>query len=739
METIRGILEEIIYANEQNGYKVCVFSCDDTYITVTGIMPLASPGEYFELTGKWEEHKDYGPQFSVSSYEKKMPETLDDIVSFLSSGLFEGIGPVTARQIVNRFGKETLNIISSSPEVLESVRGISHAKAQHIYETLQEHREMGELVSFLARFGMGSGLTAKIYQAYGRDAVSIINENPYTLYREIQGVSFEKAEEVAALLGYPRDSQERICAGILNALSKAAGEGHVYLPYELLVQTCSDELQCDEESVKEAVEALHHETSVFIRYTPEEDRVYLWSFYQKEKYIAGKLKALAGKKHRVQTRNFEDAMSAFKEISGIVPDETQKNAVLSAGKNGVSIITGGPGTGKTTIIRCIIRYLSSIGVKCILAAPTGRAAKRMSEACGKEAKTIHRLLEVNSDIDSNADRTEEMIFKRNEGNPLDCGAIIVDECSMIDMVLFYHLLKALKYETRLIMVGDVDQLPPVGPGSVLLDSIESGIFNTVVLKKIYRQEIESQIPINAQKINEGQLPKVNTEGGDFFFLREKSKDAIAATVKDLLQNRLRKKYNILNFSDIQVIIATKKGPCGTTGMNEMLQRALNGDVGKHEILKAYGTEFRLGDRVMQTRNNYDIDWTRKDRYEESGKGVFNGEMGTVSNIDVKGRLVQVLFDDDRVAEYDMQMLADLELSYAITVHKSQGSEFDYCIIPVFDTVGMLMSRNLLYTAVTRARKMVILVGMEHSLKAMINNNHQLLRYTGLKEMLCEDS
>lgn len=738
MDKISGILEEIIYANEQNGYKVCVFSVEDTYVTTKGIMPLASPGEYFELRGNWEDHPEYGPQFSVKDYEKKMPESLEDIESFLSSGLIEGVGAVTAHLIVEKFGKKTFKTISETPSLLESIRGITHEKAMRIHNTLEEHKDMSELVSFLSRFKIGSGLSVRVFQHFGKNAVAEISRNPYILCKEIPGITFEKSEEVAQSLGFPSDAQERICAGIMNMLSRAAGEGHVFLPRKVLESRCIDELHCRAEDVEEAIQTLHHETSVFIKYTPEEERVYTWSYYKKEKYIAERLITLSEKKHRVQKKHFDEAMRIFSEQSGIVPDETQKNAVLSSGKNGVSIITGGPGTGKTTIIRCIIKYLALTGVKCVLAAPTGRAAKRMTEACMTEAKTIHRLLEVNADVDSIEDRSDERIFRRNEINPLDCEAIIVDECSMIDMVLFYHLLKALKHGTRLILVGDVDQLPPVGPGAVLCDCINSKKFNTVILNEIYRQETESLIPANAMRINGGELPKVNIAGGDFFFLREKTKDGIAGTVTDLIKNRLKTKYNIENLNDIQVIISTKRGPCGVIEMNNILQNALNSDVGKHEVIQCHGTELRVGDRVMQTRNNYDIEWTRPGRYEEIGKGIFNGEMGEVSHVDAKGKIVQILFDDDRVAEYDMQMLQDIELSYAITVHKSQGSEFDYCIIPVFDTMSNLMSRNLLYTAVTRAKKMVILVGMEHSLCTMVKNNHQLQRYTGLEEMLCSE-
>ena len=738
METISGILEEIIYANDQNGYKICVFSVEDTYVTTKGIMPLASPGEYFELKGNWEDHPEYGPQFSVTDYEKKMPETLEDIESFLSSGLIEGVGAVTAHLIVEKFGKKTFQTISETPSLLEKIRGITHEKAMRIHNTLEEHRDMSELVSFLSRFKIGSGLAVRVFQHFGKSAVNEITNNPYILCKEISGVSFEKSEEIAQSLGFPLDSQERICAGIMNLLSRAAGEGHVYLPRKVLESHCAYELHCRTEDVEEALQTLHHETSVFIKYTPEEERIYTWSFYRKEKYIADRLISLSEKKHRVQKKHFEEAMKIFSEQSGIVPDETQKNAVLSAGKNSVSIITGGPGTGKTTIIRCVIKYLTSIGVKCVLAAPTGRAAKRMTEACRMDAKTIHRLLEVNADIDSMEERTDEMVFRRNETNPIDCEAIIVDECSMIDMVLFYHLLRALRHGTRLILVGDVDQLPPVGPGAVLSDCIKSKKFNTVILNEIYRQETESLIPSNAMRINNGELPKVNIAGGDFFFLREKTKEGIAGTVTDLIKNRLKAKYNIENLNDIQVIISTKRGPCGVFEMNNILQNALNSDVGNHEKIQCHGIELRVGDRVMQTRNNYDIDWTRPGRYEETGKGIFNGEMGEVSHVDTKGKIVQILFDDDRVAEYDMQMLQDIELSYAITVHKSQGSEFDYCIIPVFDTMGMLMSRNLLYTAVTRAKKMVILVGMEHSLCSMVKNNHELQRYTGLEELLCAE-
>ena len=735
MEEIRGIIEEIIFENEENGYKVCAFDMDGEYITIKGVLSCVSPGEYMILQGKWESHKEYGEQFAVSSYEKKLPDKIQDIESFLSSGLIDSVGPATANMIVHRFGEDTFKVILEEPYKLEALKGISHQKAVKIHETLAQHQNMSDLVIFLAKYSIGAALAARIFKEYGTDAVENIKADPFCLYRDIPGIGFKKADEIAMSLSLPANMQSRICAGITSILSEGCQGGHAFAPQDVLLSVCRRTLGCNDENIMSAIEDMREQSLLKITEGSFGTHVYLWSMYNKELYIARKLKELASFKFKIDDRHFEDILKQFEIQNAITPDEKQRNAVKSAGENGFSIITGGPGTGKTTIIRCVLHYLRSIGVKCLLAAPTGRAAKRMSEACGEEARTIHRLLEINSNLEEEQD---ELNFKRNELNPLECDAVILDESSMIDMVLLYHLLRAVKPGARLIMVGDVDQLPSVGPGAVLSDCIESGAFNTVILEEIYRQETESLIPANAYRINRGELPKVNAADKDFFLIRETDQNRILETVLDLCSKRLPARYHLDVFTDVQVIIPTKKGLCGVYNVNRELQRVLNPkELYKREI-EAHGMIFREGDRVMQIKNDYEMEWTRGEAGENTGTGVFNGEMGILTHIDVKSRTVHVVFDDEREAIYDGMKLINLELCYAVTVHKSQGSEFDYCILPVFPAAPMLMTRNLLYTAVTRAKKMVILVGSEASLINMIKNDTEQLRYTGLKELICQD-
>lgn len=733
MEEIKGLLEEVIFENEENGYKVCAFDVDGDYITAKGIMPYVSPGEYMVLRGRWETHREYGQQFAVDSYEKRLPEKAREIESFLSSGLIEGVGAATANLIVHRFGEETFRVILEEPYKLESLRGISHQKAVRIHETLSQHQNMSDLVIFLAKYQIGTALAMKVFKQYGMEAVSAIQSDPFCLFRDIPGIGFKKADEIASSLSLPANNPSRICAAIQSVLADGCQGGHTFAPQDVLLSVCRRMLGCSDSDILAAVEEMRQQSQLKIMEGQYGTHVYLWSVYNKELYIARRLKELSSVTYKTDPKHFDDILKQFEGCYFITPDEKQRRAVQSAGENGFSIITGGPGTGKTTIIRCVLHYLRSIGVKCLLAAPTGRAAKRMSEACGEEAKTIHRLLEINSNLE---EEQGELNFKRNELNPLEGDAIILDESSMIDMVLFYHLLRAVKPGTRLIMVGDVDQLPSVGPGSILSDCIASGLFNTVILDEIYRQETESLIPVNAYRINHGLAPRVNVGDKDFFLIREAEPSQILETVLELCSKRLPAKYKLDAFSDIQVIIPTKKGLCGVYNVNNELQRVLNPKEPYKKEIEAHGIIFREGDRVMQIKNDYEMEWQRGEGGETAGTGVFNGEMGILTRLDSKSRTAHVLFDDEREAIYDGTKLMNLELCYAVTVHKSQGSEFDYCILPVFPAAPMLMTRNLLYTAVTRARKMVILVGSQESLLAMIKNDTEQLRYTGLRELLC---
>ena len=648
---------------------------------------------------------------------------------FLASGLFNGVGNATAAAIVAAFGSDTYDIILNNPEKLAEVRGISHNKAMKIALSFKEHFKMSDIVSFFNKYGAGTKLALKAYQKYGDVAVSVIENNPYILIDDIPEVGFKTADKIGRTMGLSYDFSSRIYAGIIHCLKQALQYGHVYLPLQILVDEASLLLQIDESKILSSIDEMDILSKIIlIKDESNSTIVYLPYMFYYERYIAKRLLDIKNYSFSIDEKNFDASISQFKNFAGYSLDENQISAVKQAGENGLTIITGGPGTGKTSIIRALVNFFTSCKRKCLLAAPTGRAAKRMTESCGFQAKTIHRLLEFSGD---ESDDDSKLTFKRDEDNPLDVDVMIIDEISMVDTILMYHLLKALPSDVQLILVGDKDQLPSVGPGNVLKDLIQSDLFSVVTLSVIYRQDNDSLITVNAHKINTGEMPELNHQNGDFFLISRNSVNECANAVVDLVTNRLPKTYSIDPFKDVQVLIPSKKGVSGSIYVNKMLQDKLNPAKEYKNEISLEDLIFREGDRIMQIKNNYRIKWFKKDSPEIDGEGIFNGEMGEVLQINNKTRELIVLFDDDRCAIYNFNELRQLEHCYAITVHKSQGSEFPYCIIALVGNPPMLMTKNILYTAITRAKKMVVVVGTREHIRLMINNDRQQLRYTGL--------
>ncbi|MBR5280005.1 MAG: ATP-dependent RecD-like DNA helicase [Clostridia bacterium] len=745
--TLRGAVVEIIYENDENGYKIIDILCDGKdIVTARGTMPFTYVGEFVTLTGHFENHKLYGDQFMVSGYEKELPDNLQDIEIFLSSGLIEGVGPSTAKAIVKKFGTDTVQVILHSPEKLECVRGISHARAIRIGETFQEYEATRALIVFFNQYGVSTSLAWKIYQKYGVLATEIVQKNPYRLIDDIPEVGFKTADRLGQAMGVESDAGSRICAGILHVLSLGLSSGHVYLPEEQVLAETELLLTVPKDCVAQSFQTLEALGKIVCIENGTDRNVFLSYMYLSEEYIAERLYAHSLLSVPSSLEKIQGNLEKFQRKNDIDLDDVQIEGILRSCIHGFSIITGGPGTGKTTIIKALVHLLSGMSKKCVLAAPTGRAAKRMTEACGLPAKTIHRLLEFTSvsrefDTDHAGDggirEDFNLKFGRNERNPLDVNVLIVDETSMLDTLLLYHLLKATPHDTQIIFVGDQNQLPSVGPGNVLKDLISSGQFQTTVLNKIYRQEDSSMIAYNAHQVNHGRLPEINQKKSDFFLLPRKTPQDTMQTLLDVVCRRLPAAYGIDPMKDIQVLIPNKKGICGVINANAQLQQELNPHKDdEHDYTNSTGT-FRVGDRVMQTKNNYEIEWFKKDVAGVEGKGIFNGEMGIVQRIDKKNKTVDILFDEDRYVTYDYATMNQIEHCYAITVHKSQGSEFDYCVIPLIPGPPMLMTRNILYTAITRAKKMVVLVGDSRCIEWMVSNDTQQKRYTYLAERIIE--
>ena len=726
MSKFEGTVEDIVFRNDQNGWTVASIKLDGdrSRISAVGVMPFLSTGEHAIFDGELTEHKDYGRQIKVTSYEATRPETKSGVERFLASGLIKGVGPATAKQIVAYFGKRALDVLESEPERLTEVDGIGPKRAAMIAESFAEQNGMRNTLIFLQNYGLTPNLSMKVYRAFGDMTETVLRTNPYRLVDEINGVGFRTADEIAMSLGFGRESEFRLRSGIKFVLSEAAnGAGHVYLPRDLLLEQAAKVLSAEAELVEGVLRGLILQGELIAETIGDEVAVYLPRLHRAECETARLLVNLK-KSIRPPKLSKAEALSQIegheKEL-GVALCEEQRQAALAALMEGVCVITGGPGTGKTTSINVIIRLMRQLG-DVELCAPTGRAAKRMSEAAGCPARTIHRLLEYNG---------EQQGFARDEDNPLDADVVIVDEMSMVDVFLMRSLLCALRPGTRLLLVGDVDQLPSVGAGNVLKDLIASDTLRVVRLTEIFRQAGESQIVLNAHRINRGEYPLIRTKGTDFFLERRQAPAEVASSVVALVQTRLPSYMGFDSLRDIQVMAPMKRGDVGVFALNARLQQALNPPGDKPEIAHG-GAIFRRGDKVMQVRNNYDLVW---DRSGEEGEGVFNGDIGYILAVDRRAKALTVEFDDGRVAEYDESLLDDLELAYCMSVHKSQGSEFDAVVLPLVSGPPMLMTRNLLYTAVTRAKRLVVIVGREGCVRAMVDNNHITRRYSALDARL----
>ena len=730
-DTLAGIVDTIIYQNGENGYVV--FGMEDTtgaMVTVTGVVPYLSEGDTITVRGQWTNHNVYGRQFKAVSYDKQLPAELSDILRYLSSGAVKGIGPKTAQKIVEQFGTDAFDVLENHADWLVDIPGITKKKAQDISENFKSIAGARSVMLFCRDF-FPSATTMRIYKKWGGAAVDRIKDNPYSLCEHFNGISFRRADQIAAQLGMDPDSDERILHGLSHVLStESQRNGHTCLPEDELVR-CTVELLFNQNTayvpqIRAQMDRAYAESRLVVVNRNGMRLVYLPHFYRAETYVAKKMKQLSQLSARMDTSDIPRMIEKSEAQCGIPYAKMQRQAISDALCDGVMILTGGPGTGKTTIIKGLLSIFASMDLQISLAAPTGRAAKRMSEATSHEAKTIHRLLEMDA-----ADETGAS-FMRNEQNRLDEDVLIVDEASMIDVLLMEALLRAIKPGARLILIGDTDQLPSVGAGNVLGDICASGQFRVVRLTEVFRQSQQSYIITNAHRINEGQLPEPSKADGDFFFLKRQTEEAISATIVDLVQNRLPKTYGASVISQIQIITPSRKGMSGTETLNAGLQAALNPPAPGKSERKSRDIIFRVGDRVMQTKNDYTLEWETDGG--KNGMGVFNGDIGVVTDIDDHAEAVEVTFDD-RKCLYDYTQLDELDHAYAITVHKSQGSEYPVVIIPLFDCAAMLQSRNLLYTAVTRASRMVILVGKTSVLERMIANNHQAGRCSLLRDWL----
>ena len=728
---IEGRVKDIKFRNEDNGYTVGLLSTEDGEITIVGHAAIISIDEMVSLEGDIIYHNKYGEQFSFTSITTILPNTSKGIENFLSSGLISGIGPQIAKRIVGKFEEESLNIIQYNPERLKEVNGIGDKKLKKIVASFDQHREIRDMMVYLQQFDISTNLGIKIYKAYGSETTKVISKNPYQLTEDVHGIGFKIADNIARKMGIDSHNPYRIKAGLKYIVMEAAGQGHCYLIKEELFTRAKRLLNSEGEALESALRDLALSKSIYVIEEKDESLVYYAPYHIAENNVARKTVDLS-------RTDFDDLdIDLDKEISKIEKEDNIKfgnNQILAIKEsltNGVLIITGGPGTGKTTIINAIIKLCDLLKLDVSLTAPTGRAAKRMTETTGMEAKTIHRLLEI-SFLDGGGE------FVRDDSNNIDADLLIVDEASMIDILLMNNLLKALDSGTRLILVGDIDQLLSVGPGNVLKDLIGSGIIRVVMLDEIFRQGNKSMIIENAHRINNGQRPLLNVNNKDFFFIKENNLDNIGEIILDLISHRLPNFYSV-DKNDIQVLTPMKKGQVGINNLNNSIQERLN-PKSTHKAEKKIGEYiFRVGDKVMQIRNNYNIQWEiiRNNIVLDKGEGVFNGDLGYIHNIDNEDSTLEVIFDDEKLVEYDFRDLDELKLAYAITVHKAQGSEFPIVIMPMSPGVPMLLTRNLLYTAVTRARQLVVLVGMERYMHMMINNNLIAKRYSSLNDKIKE--
>ena len=735
MEVRKGYVEHIVFRNNDNGYTVFQLVSEEEELTCVGLFSVLAEGELVQVSGYMKEHPLYGEQLQVEQYELLAPEDETAMERYLGSGAIKGIGAAMAARIVRRFKGDTFRIIEEEPERLAEVKGISEKKAIEISAQMEEKKDLRQAMMFLTQYGISVPLAVKIYQQYGNRTYQVVEENPYRLADDISGIGFKIADEIASRIGIHTDSDYRIRSGLLYVLLQATGEGHTCLPKEDLLHRASALLGVEEEQMETQLMNLCMDRKLVMKEQNGKVMVWYGQYYYMELNVAKMLHDL-NLECEMEESQIVKKLSKVEKQASITLDEMQRKAVVEAVKNGVLVITGGPGTGKTTTINAIIRYFETEDMEILLAAPTGRAAKRMTEATGWEAVTIHRLLEL-SGVPSDDRSTAS--FERNEENPLEADVIIIDEMSMVDIFLMNALLKAVSVGTRLILVGDINQLPSVGPGCVLKDIIRAGSCPVVQLTRIFRQASQSDIIVNAHKINRGEHVTLDNKSRDFFFLERQDPNVILRVVLALVQEKMPR-YVDARPTDIQVLTPMRKGSLGVENLNEMLQRYLNPPSPEKNEKETARGRFREGDKVMQIKNNYQIEWEARNRYGiaiDKGTGIFNGDMGIVQQIDLLAETMEVLFDDYRTVTYSFQMLEELELAYAVTIHKSQGSEYPAVVIPLLTGPRMLMNRNLLYTAVTRARSCVTLVGSPETFAQMIDNASEQTRYSGLYDRIRE--
>ncbi|MGI6257488.1 MAG: ATP-dependent RecD-like DNA helicase [Anaerovoracaceae bacterium] len=730
MKQLEVTIENIVFHNKDNGYTIAVVNTEEEQFTAVGVLPSCHPGRTYVLRGEFTVHPNYGEQFAFKESEEVMPSTEAGIADFLSSGFLKGVGPKAAAAIVKKFGKDTFDVIETTPERLTQVSGIGEKRAAAIAEAFRLHKEFAEITIYLGQFDISGTYAMKLYKVYGSDTIAAVEENPYRLATEVFGIGFIQADRIAAKMGIEKENEDRIRSGITYTLLYYSGEGNTFLPRSLLKEKAAEMLEISTELVDDALVGLAFEGEVRIENLEGREVVYLMAYFVAEQNVTKCLTALDRAPLKPVNGEQESLIAMAEKEAGIKYSREQKHAVGTCLKNGVSVITGGPGTGKTTIINGILKILEHNGFKIAIAAPTGRAAKRITETTGHAASTIHRLLEY-----SYFEGADEMRFGRNEENPLDMDVVIIDEASMVDLMLMNGLAKALKPGTRLVLVGDADQLPSVGAGNVLSDILDSEYIYSVRLREIFRQAKESLIVVNAHRINQGEYPDFNEREKDFFLMTRKTEADMLATILELCEKRLPNHYTHIDpMQDIQVLTPVRRGTLGTINLNKEMREKLN-PPSSHKNERSYGDKlFREGDKVMQIKNNYDLAWKRIGDFTQ-GEGIFNGDLGYIEKIDPDHQELVAVFDEDKYVTYGFSDLDQLEPAYAVTVHKSQGSEFPIVVMPMSWFPPMLATRNLLYTAVTRGKEAVVLVGSEGKMKAMVDNNRIVDRYSGLKARL----
>lgn len=735
MQQIQGVVENIVFQNEENGYAVAKIKDKSENVTIVGCIPFITEGQNLKLIGEWVLHPQFGQQFKVSGCEEIVPNSIVGIERYLSSGIISGIGPVTAKKIVEKFGEQTLDILDNHIERLKEIEGIGAKKIALIDDSYSKQNEIRNIMVFLQTYGVTPNQCVKIHKRFGTESIKIVKENPYILTEEISGIGFKTSDKIARSLGIDANSPFRIQSGIRYIINQFCGLGNTYMPLEKLLKEGISILGVTKEKIEENI----YDSSINGKLKLEkfEDKLCVFTipYYYCELGVTKKILTLAVNDYGDMKINVDEEIESFENDNCIKFADSQKEAIRGAIGNGVEIITGGPGTGKTTIINCITEIFEKLKLRVFMAAPTGRAAKRMTEATGREAKTIHRLLEMGV-----GDEEEPgILFSKGENSPLECDVIIIDEASMIDIMLMNNLLKAVDVSTRIIIVGDVDQLPSVGPGNVLRDLIESRCIKVVRLKEIFRQSTESMIVVNAHKINNGEMPLMNQKNKDFYFIKCEEVNKITDTLISLVDKRLpnfNKKWNKIN--DIQILSPMRKGVLGVSNLNKKLQDILNPKAQNKKEKEFRDIIFRVGDKIMQTKNNYSLKWTRvSGEGEYEGVGIFNGDVGFIQDIDEDKDTIAIIFDDERKVIYDNMYLDEIDLAYAVTIHKSQGSEFPVVIIPMYMGAPLLMNRNLLYTAITRAKQLVVLVGELKAIKFMIDNDISFERYSLLKHRIMD--